>query len=113
TRAGAADARDAARGLHPRRHRRGAGAVGEDGSETRPAHPRPGAAAGDTLMTHPVHALPAAESARERAARAEAIKEAWRDGQQTPDAAAALREDPDIAADRAAALDLAYEEFCT
>lgn len=63
-------------------------------------------------MTHPV-APPSVsvESARLRAARAEAIKEAWRVGQ-PPDAAAAMRDNPDIAADRAAALDLAYEEFC-
>jgi serine/threonine protein kinase len=58
---------------------------------------------------HPSFA--AAEAARQRADRAEAIKQAWRDGQR-PDAAAVLNEDPDIAGDRAVALDLAYEEFC-
>ncbi|QJW99416.1 serine/threonine-protein kinase [Frigoriglobus tundricola] len=54
----------------------------------------------------------AAESAIHRTARAEAIKKAWQ-ANRRPDAAAALRENPDIAADRAIALDLAYEEFCT
>jgi serine/threonine protein kinase len=51
------------------------------------------------------------ESARQRADRAEAIKQAWRVGRPA-DAAVALRENPDIAGDRAVALDLAYEEFC-
>src|SRR5579883_3294315 len=44
--------------------------------------------------------------------QSEAIKEAWRTGQQKIDAAAALRANPEIAADRGLALDLAYEEFC-
>src|SRR5688572_17020393 len=58
-------------------------------------------------------ALPrvSAESARQRTDRAEAIKQAWRFGQR-PDAAVALKEDPDLAGDRAVAIDLAYEEFC-
>jgi len=54
----------------------------------------------------------AAESAVHRTERAEAIKKVWQ-ANRRPDAAAALRENPDIAADRAIALDLAYEEFCT
>jgi serine/threonine protein kinase len=58
-------------------------------------------------MTQPAHP----PSARARADRAEAIKRAWQAGR-PPDAAAALKDDPDIAADRAVALDLAYEEFC-
>jgi eukaryotic-like serine/threonine-protein kinase len=62
-------------------------------------------------MTHSAHPS-VAESARQRADRAEAIKQAWRAGGR-PDAAAALQENPDIAGDRAVALDLAYEEFCT
>ncbi len=52
------------------------------------------------------------ESARQRNARAENIKEAWRTGH-APDAAAALLTNPELAADRAIALDLAYEEYCT
>jgi len=65
-------------------------------------------------MTPNVHSpVVSAASARQRAAQAEAIKEAWRAGQQDLDAAAALRANPEIAADRAVALDLAYEEFCT
>lgn len=59
----------------------------------------------------PSDAPPPARSARLRAARAEEIKDAWRAGEQ-PDAAAALRENPELAGDRAAAIDLAYEEFC-
>lgn len=59
-------------------------------------------------------ALPARASiasARQRANRAEAIKQAWYDGR-PPDAAVALAENPELAGDRAVALDLAYEEFC-
>lgn len=61
----------------------------------------------------PTAQLPRASiaSAQERTDRAEAIKHAWRDGRR-PDAAVALRADPDLAGDRAVALDLAYEEFC-
>lgn len=65
-------------------------------------------------MTPHVHSpVASAASARHRTAQAEAIKEAWRAGQQNLDTAAALRANPEIAADRAVALDLAYEEFCT
>ncbi len=52
------------------------------------------------------------ESARQRAARAEAVKCDWRAGA-APNAAAAFREHPELAADRAVAIELAYEEFCT
>lgn len=52
------------------------------------------------------------ELARKRNDRAECIKKAWREGQ-TPDAAYALAANPDLAADRQLAIDLAYEEFCT
>ncbi|MBP3959493.1 protein kinase [Gemmata sp. G18] len=62
-------------------------------------------------MTHPAPRV-AAESARYRIDRAEAIKDGWQRDRR-PDAAAALRENPDIAGDRAVAIDLAYEEFCT
>ena len=58
-------------------------------------------------------AVVCAASSRQRVAQAEAIKDAWRAGQQVPDAVAALRENPVIAGDRAVAIDLAYEEFCT
>lgn len=64
-------------------------------------------------MTPPASiAHPSIVAGRHRTERAEAIKRAWRDGQ-FPDAAAALRENPDLAGDRAVALDLAYEEYCT
>src|SRR4051812_10432570 len=63
-------------------------------------------------MTPTALPLPASvASAQERTDRAEEIKRAWRVGQH-PDAAVALRENPDLAGDRAVALDLAYEEFC-
>jgi serine/threonine protein kinase len=56
-------------------------------------------------------APPVAESARHRTDQAEAVKQAWRAGRR-PDAATALKENPELAGDRAVALDLAYEEFC-
>lgn len=62
-----------------------------------------------TTTASPLHA--SVTSARQRTDRAEAIKRAWQTGRR-PDAAAALAENPDLAADRAVALDLAYEEFC-
>ncbi|VTS00942.1 serine threonine protein kinase : Putative uncharacterized protein OS=Gemmata sp. Wa1-1 PE=3 SV=1: Pkinase [Gemmata massiliana] len=64
-------------------------------------------------MTRPAQAsLVVAESAQFRTARAEGIKEAWL-VTGCPDAVAALEDNPDLAADRAVAMDLAYEEFCT
>ncbi|HEY1192245.1 MAG TPA: hypothetical protein VGE74_31765, partial [Gemmata sp.] len=63
-----------------------------------------------TTPTRVTHA--AADSALQRVERAESVKREWQLGQR-PDAAAALRADPEIAADRAVALDLAYEEFCS
>src|ERR1700722_9215253 len=52
------------------------------------------------------------ESAKMRNEKADGIKKAWREGQ-APDALAALTNDPDLAADRQLAVDLAYEEYCT
>ncbi len=52
------------------------------------------------------------ESAKKRNEKADGIKKAWREGQ-APDALAALANDPDLAADRQLAVDLAYEEYCT
>ncbi|OWK40232.1 protein kinase domain-containing protein [Fimbriiglobus ruber] len=52
------------------------------------------------------------DDAAERARRADAIKEAWHAGQKA-DARAALDANPDLLDDRAIAIDLAYEEFCT
>lgn len=61
-----------------------------------------------TVETRPV----GAESARRRISRAERLKSAWRNGE-CPDALAALANDPELAADRPLALEVAYEEFCT
>jgi serine/threonine protein kinase len=64
-------------------------------------------------MTLALETRPACtDSALRRAARAERLKDGWRHGE-APDAAAALANDPDLAADRPLALEVAYEEFCT
>ncbi len=55
--------------------------------------------------------LPASHAIGNLAGRAEAIQDRWRNGVE-PDAEAALADDPELAAARPLALELAYEEFC-
>src|SRR5438552_13560746 len=40
------------------------------------------------------------------------LKEAWRQGAATPDAARAMRDHPELLRHRSLAVDLAYEEYC-
>lgn len=54
---------------------------------------------------------PPGSSVARLAARAEAVQDRWRQGEE-PDAEAALAVDPELAAARPLALELAYEEFC-
>lgn len=54
---------------------------------------------------------PLGSSVARLAARAEAVQDRWRQGEE-PDAEAALAVDPELAAARPLALELAYEEFC-
>src|SRR5262245_43270172 len=111
TRAG--NASYAARRTHARRHGRGIRVVREDRATHASSRLGPRRSTERTDMTPSLPlSLDSVGSARQRVARAEEIKNTWRTGQ-APDAASALRDNPELAADAAIALDLAYEEFCT